>query len=537
MHTRHCLQLAVTFLALASWTPAGAQGTKADYERSAALRQRFDEKVVRDRIAPRWLADGRLTYRVALPGGKSEAWVVDPKSGKKSPYVADPNAAPETLRPRSPGSLRSGENGEETEIAFENRTQASVRLFWVDGAGARREYGTLAAGAVRPQHTFAGHAWLITDAGGKPLVGFVAEGESGRAVITGEAPPPDRPRNAERSPRREGREGESPDGKWTAFRKEHNLWVRETATGKETALTTDGVAEKFLDGPLRWSPDSRRLVAFRTVPAQERKVHIVESSPKDQLQPKLLSIDYLKPGDRVRVSKPCLFDPVKGAEIPIADALFPNPWSLTDLRWQPDAKRFTFLYNQRGHQTLRVIAVDAETGAAQPIVDEQSKTFIDYAGKFYSRHLDETGELIWMSERDGWCHLYLYDARKGQVKNQITRGEWVVRGVDRVDPQLRQIWFRAGGIYPDQDPYYVHYCRVNFDGTGLVRLTAGDGNHTVEYSPDGKHLLDRYSRVDLPTVTELRRVSDGSLVLELERGDASALLAAGWKAPPRTSMA
>ena len=73
-----------------------------------------------------------------------------------------------------------------------------------------------------------------------------------------------------------------------------------------------------------------------------------------------------------------------------------------------------------------------------------------------------------MSERDGWNHLYLYDSRTGQVKNQITRGPWIVRGVDRVDEDKREIWFRAGGIYPEQDPYFIHYCRVKFDGSGLV---------------------------------------------------------------------
>ena len=110
-------------------------------------------------------------------------------------------------------------------------------------------------------------------------------------------------------------------------------------------------------------------------------------------------------------------------------------------------------------------------------MDEQSKTFIDYSGKFFSEYLDDTDEIIWMSERDGWNHLYLYDAKTGQVKNQITKGEWVVRGVERVDKEKRQIWFRAGGIRPGQDPYYIHYCRVNFDGTGLTILTEGDGTH------------------------------------------------------------
>jgi dipeptidyl aminopeptidase/acylaminoacyl peptidase len=138
-----------------------------------------------------------------------------------------------------------------------------------------------------------------------------------------------------------------------------------------------------------------------------------------------------------------------------------------------------------------------------------------------------------MSERDGWNHLYLYDAKTGRVKNQITRGEWVVRGVDRVDKETRQIWFRAGGIHRGQDPYYVHYCRVNFDGSSLVVLTEGDGTHSVEYSPGRKFLIDSYSRVDMPAVTELRRAEDGKLVAVLERGNASALLETGWQAPER----
>jgi dipeptidyl aminopeptidase/acylaminoacyl peptidase len=91
----------------------------------------------------------------------------------------------------------------------------------------------------------------------------------------------------------------------------------------------------------------------------------------------------------------------------------------------------------------------------------------------------------------------------------------------------------VGGYVPGQDPYYIHYARVNFDGTGLTLLTEGDGTHRVEYSPDGRFLIDTYSRVDLPPVTELRRVEDGKLVCLLEKADASALLATGWKMPER----
>ena len=112
----------------------------------------------------------------------------------------------------------------------------------------------------------------------------------------------------------------------------------------------------------------------------------------------------------------------------------------------------------------------------------RAKTFIDYSGKFYCDYLDDTHEIIWMSERDGWNHLYLYDAKTGEVKNQITKGEWVVRSVDYVDGKKRQIWFQAGGIVPGQDPYYIQYCRVNFDGTGL------DGPHRRRRHTHGRVL-------------------------------------------------
>ena len=260
----------------------------------------------------------------------------------------------------------------------------------------------------------------------------------------------------------------------------------------------------------------------------------VQSSPPDQEQPKLLSFEYLKPGDRIPLTKPHLFDAVAGREVKIDQGLFDTPWEGRDnhLRWDGDGKRFTFYYNQRGHQVARVIAVDAATGHATAIVDERAKTFIDYSGKFFLQFVDDR-ELVWMSERDGWNHLFLVDAKNGAVKNTITPGHWVVRSVDRIDTEKRQVYFQAGGIVPGQDPYYVHVCRVNLDGTDRVDLTPGDGTHKVQFSPDGRFYIDTYSRVDLPPVTELRRASDAKLICPLEKGDASALMATGWRFPER----
>lgn len=209
-----------------------------------------------------------------------------------------------------------------------------------------------------------------------------------------------------------------------------------------------------------------------------------------------------KPGDRIPQSKPHLFNVMARKEIPVSDALFSNPWSIMDVWWQADSKHFMFIYNQRGHQILRILAVDAATGVARTIVNEESKTFIDYQRKHFCQYLQETNEILWMSERDGWNHLYRYNGNTGELLNQITRGSWVVRGVDRVE--VRQIYFHASGMYPHQDPYHVHYGRVNFDGSGLVWLTESDGTHNIVYSPDRRFFIDTYSRVDLPPQIELR---------------------------------
>jgi dipeptidyl aminopeptidase/acylaminoacyl peptidase len=136
-----------------------------------------------------------------------------------------------------------------------------------------------------------------------------------------------------------------------------------------------------------------------------------------------------------------------------------------------------------------------------------------------------------MSERDGWNHLYLVDAVTGVVKHPITRGNWVVRRVQRVDADKRQVWLFTSGIEEGQDPYFEYLCRVNFDGSGWTVLTPGPGTHRVEFSPDGRFLLDTWSRVDQPPVTELREFDTGRLICEVARADASKLLATGWRPP------
>ncbi len=364
---------------------------------------------------------------------------------------------------------------------------------------------------------------VLVDPGKATGSGVKAEDLKGKKLAEAPKPVPNPPRQ---------RGGESPDGKWTMFIKDFNIGIRNKESKEETILSTDG-RESNSYGNVFWSPDSKKIIAVRTKAGGDRKVTLVESAPKDQLQPKTSTYFYLKPGDAIPQPKPHLFDVETKKEIEISDELFNNPWDISYEHWHPDGKHFYFLYNQRGHGTMRLVSIDAGTGQATAIIDEETKTFFDYANKLYLQYLDESNEAIWMSERDGWNHLYSIDLKTGKVKSQITKGDWLVRRVERFDAKKGEFILQILGRDPMQDPYHLHFARVKLDGT-LTMLTDGDGMHTPpRFTPDGNYYITSFSRVDHPTITELRRTSDGKKVLELARADVSALEKAGWKPPER----
>jgi dipeptidyl aminopeptidase/acylaminoacyl peptidase len=324
----------------------------------------------------------------------------------------------------------------------------------------------------------------------------------------------------------------SPDGQWDAFIRNYNLCLRDKTSKAEFTLSRDGSEGNYYTfDSIAWAPDSKKLAALRLRRGYHRVIQYVESSPADQLQPKYYTMEYAKPGDALDIERPVLFSVEGKTGTEIDDALFANPYELTDLAWRKDSRAFTFEYNQRGHQVYRVIEVDGTTGAARALVDERAATFFSYSGKKFRHDIADGREIVWMSERDGWNHLYLYDGATAAVKNQITKGEWVVRAVDKVDEEKRQVYFQASGVIAGRDPYFIDAFRINIDGTGLEQLTEGEGNHAVALSADAAYLVDTWSRVDLAPTTVVRRTADRSVVMTVEKADIAGLLKTGWKPP------
>jgi dipeptidyl aminopeptidase/acylaminoacyl peptidase len=566
--------------------PLAAQGTLADYQRAQDLQTKARGLVVNTPGAANWIGNsGHFWYSKAVAGGM-EFVMVDATAATKGPAF-DHEKLAAALSTASGGHFtaltlpfapapggRGGRGGAPTVAAAPltfDEDLSSIQ-FGTGGSMYRcnlTDY-TCAKGGLIPQPAAGrgGRGGPPADPDTDPYASPAMVGSESIDGIQYLTPAPQQdgrggiaagrgqPRCANQLPAggRGGRGAaigsagteqqacDSFDGKWEAVIENFNVFLRPAGTTKYAApLSFDGSEGNYYTlRSVAWSPDSKKLVAYHTRPGYDRQVHYIESSPADQIQPKHSTLAYRKPGDALDIAYPALFDVATKKEIEIDRALFPNAYSLTSPAWWKDGRGFTFEYNQRGHQVYRVIEVDGATGKARALIEETSNAFVDYrplaeglsdTGKEFRYDIADGKEIIWASERDGWEHLYLYDGATGNVKTQITRGEWVVRFVDRVDEERRQIWFQAAGMNPGEDPYFAHYYRINFDGTGLTKLTDAEGTHTLVFSPDRQFYVDSWQRVDLPPVAQLRRTEDCKVVMDLDKGDASALLAAGFRPP------
>jgi dipeptidyl aminopeptidase/acylaminoacyl peptidase len=341
----------------------------------------------------------------------------------------------------------------------------------------------------------------------------------------------------------------SPDGKKAAFIKEYNLWVRDIVTGKETQLTTDGVKDFGYatdnagwkhsdDAILAWSPDSRKIATFQQDQRNLGEMYLVTTKVG---HPELRAWKYPLPGDKdiamiqrviINVDEPKVIrlqiapDAHRGT---LSDDIS-SGGGFDDVDWSADGKQLAFVSTSRDHKDEKFRVADAETGVVREVFEEKTgtqfesgRTAIDW------RFLPASNEIIWYSERDNWGHLYLYDAVTGKVKNQITKGDWLVSRLYKVDEKKRMLYFTVAGREAE-NPYFNQLYRVGFDGSHLELLTPEAGNHMINFSPGEEYFIDTYSKPDVAGVTVMRNLQ-GKVVTVVEKQDVSRLVATGWKPP------
>lgn len=469
-----------------------AQGTVEDYNRAYALREKYNAKhVLYAGVVPHWV-DQTSAFWYVRQTEKGKEYVEVDAASKKRTALFDQQKMAAAL------TEKAGR-----EINAYNLLLQNCRL-------------NISLDTLRFQ--LDGKFWAYSI-------------KNNRLLDEGAIPPRGKERHwMEVDDEKEGRPVTSPDGKWTAFIKNDNVYVREVATGKEKQLSQDGTLSNYYSSYIQWSPDSKSVVSCRIRPVEKRYVYYVESSPADQAQPKLHKQEYAKPGDELRFKVPCIFEVESGRRLIPSTELFSHQYELSGPMWNADSKAITFEYNERGHKVYRVLEMSAVDGSVRTLIEEKEEKYVNYP-RIYRNYLSDGKRIIWSSERDNYNHLYLYDRATGKPLNQITKGEWYVRGVQHVDEANEVIYFSANGMKKGEDPYLIHYYKINFDGSNLVELTPEEGMHQCWYSSDYKYLVDVYSKVDQAPIAVLRDAKNGKIRMQLDKADISALLANGWKAP------
>lgn len=497
-------------------TPASAQTTATDYARAERfLGWNARNLVSGDQVSPRWMEGDRFWYRNHVKDGY-EFFLVDPARGTRAP-------------------------------AFDHDRIA-------------------AALSVAADTSYVGHKLPFQEiellSGGDEVRFYLADSVRWRCDLrvyrcTGPDTVPKPPVT----------ETASPDSQWVAFERDENLWVRALASGEEIQLTTDGEPnygyavqpegccsvvtnarqKRELPPVLAWSEDSRRIATHHFDERGVREMALLETNVKG---PVLHTYHNALPGDSVIPTYQMHVFDVEArtgvaADRPPQEMVNTSCCGLVgyggsrelvwkDARWGEGSEEFFFTYGQRSFDTLRLVAMDAANGTTRTIITETSPTFVEMnavsGGIPNWRVVNGNREVVWFSERDGWGHLYRYDAATGEILNRITRGPWMVVDLLEVDEEAGWVYFTAVGREEGRDPYYRHLYRVRLDGSGLHLLTPEAADHQITFSPSGRFLVDTYSTPTSGPVSVLRR-ADGTRILTLEEADFSELLAMGWSWP------
>ncbi len=363
----------------------------------------------------------------------------------------------------------------------------------------------------------------------------------------------------------------SPNGQTIVFAKKFNLYFLDRAnyekalineddsTIVETQITTDGI-ENFAYGDsfnetnvdreknknkrkaafITWAPDSKHFTMLRTDQRKVKELWVINSIAEPR--PTLETYKYQMPGEKeAPIDHLLIFDVATKKQKEIAANMFKDQdiavWSAFTKRssrddeirpnlWLGDNDKFYLSRTSRDLKKIDVIVANVADEKVKSLIEERANTYIEIRKPGI---INNGKEIIQWSERDGWAHFYLYD-ENGKLKNQITSGDFHCEDIVGIDEAKRILYFSANGREPNEDPYYLHMYKINFDGTGLKLLNPGEYEHNMSLNDNNAFFVDNYSRVN--TVPKSALVNaDGKTVLELETADFTSLKASGYKFP------
>lgn len=481
-------------------TAVGAQATRrvvtaADYDRATRMLGAAVNPLVIGGTAPglTWNADGTFFYRSVRPAGV-EWTLVNPRARSRTPLF-------DHVKIATALTAASGTPMLATALPFTMLELANDRRSVTVAVGDRRYRCDMEGTACSP-------------------IGVAGAASPALAIAV-----------------------TSPDGRRAAYIKNWNLWVRDVATGAETQLTTDGVrnfgyatdnagwatSDRAI---LLWSPDSRKIATQQQDERNVGDMYLVQTRVG---HPVLRAWKYPLPGDSVVAMVHRVVIDVEQKTVvrlkmapDFHRATLGDNLSMRDYVFSPDGARLALASTSRDHKQTIVRIADTQTGDVRTLFEETVSTQFESITGW--RVLWASNEIVWNSQRDDWSQLYLYDLTTGRLKSTITSGDGPVNAIARIDEPSRTLWFSAQGRERGQDPYLRHFYRSGLDGRNVVSLTPDDGDHTMQLSPDGRWIVDTWSRADKAPQTVLRD-DNGRVVLTLETADVTKLMATGWQPP------
>ena len=303
----------------------------------------------------------------------------------------------------------------------------------------------------------------------------------------------------------------SPDGQKIGYERKGNLFVFDFDSAKETQLTNDA-AEHFYNGRFgwayeeefglaqawSWSPDSKSIAFWQS---DEREVPVFQMTDYSGKHAEYVNVRYPKVGDVNPIVRIGVVDIVSGSNQWMDVAL--NGGYIPRIYWTAREGELAITHLNRRQNKLTLSLHDTKTGKGKTVMEESSNEWIDIFDFFAGvNHLfffpEGTDSFFWISDRNGWSHIYRYNY-EGKLLNQVTRGEWEVVTVEAVDSKKNTIYYTSTEKSPLERQLYA----INFDGNGKKRLTEGDGRHRVNFSPNGKYFVDRFSNINTPTQVSL----------------------------------
>jgi dipeptidyl-peptidase-4 len=339
----------------------------------------------------------------------------------------------------------------------------------------------------------------------------------------------DRATRLTHNPEEEVGESFSPDGRMISFIRNNNLYVEDIASQREHALTRDG-SEKILNGRLDWvyqeelygrgnfgaywwSPDSNRIAFLRIDETPVPDYPVVDHIPLEQ---KLENTPYPKAGDPNPIVKLGVVN-AGGGEVRWVDTYkYPAEDRLiVRVGWTPDGKRVVYQAQNREQTFLDLNSANPDDGKSTTIFRESGKTWVEVVDEGL-RYLKD-GSFLWLSDRNGWRHIYHYGAN-GQLIKQVTTGDWDVRSLDEVDEGKGIVYFSSS----EHSPIANHEYTIKLDGTGLNRLTASEGNHRASFNSNASHFIDSWNDVNTPTQVKLYDAA-GKVIRAIDENKVEAL--------------